>query len=301
LLAFLADTLTRFFLEIFISSCGFGFIRTSAPIRFFVAVKSSDFAMADPKLQFQSARLKVKRADRHIQELVSVIVAFLDTDFCKLHIEEDGDSGNYSVNMDSTAPFPPEIPLIVGDAVHNLRSALDHIVVQFTKSDRLALPTGKERHNVEGAPHYRTIKKSLPDFAAHILNEIQPYAGGKFKVWELGKLDNIDKHQLLIPTINITGLMGVDFEDDRGNRISGGGHIAVEQGRIQGMFAGFGKIKINNHGKPTIGISFAPGTPFQDQTILETLPQLSELVLKAIEAIELFCFGNVPDPDPIKI
>jgi hypothetical protein len=34
----------------------------------------------------------------------------------------------------------------------------------------------------------------------------------------LGKLDNIDKHKLVIPTLNITGLTGMNFEDEQGNR-----------------------------------------------------------------------------------
>jgi hypothetical protein len=54
------------------------------------------------------------------------------------------------------------------------------------------------------------------------------------------------------------------------------------------------------YGKPTVGIRFGPRTPFQDQAVLETLPQLAQLTSEAVEAFERFCFGNVPDPNALK-
>src|SRR5215475_6128640 len=59
---------------------------------------------------FKNAKLKVERGDHHIREYTQTIIAFLQTDFCKVTVEEDGETGNYLVKVDATAPYPPGSP-----------------------------------------------------------------------------------------------------------------------------------------------------------------------------------------------
>jgi hypothetical protein len=253
------------------------------------------FAMADSRQQFLGARLKVARAERHLRELMQTILAFLETDFAVIRAEEDGDSGTYSLKIDGTTPYPPAIPAIIGDAVHNLRSALDHIVVQFVdpESDWIGLPVAKSRSEVESSKGFRTIREMNSDFAAVILDEIQPYAGGKFKVWEIAKLDNIDKHKLLIPTVNISSLGKIDIEDERGNRFIDH-HVLVEAGQTIHLAKGFGKmVKIHNKGDAGVNVLFGEDTPFPGESVFGAIGNIPELTLQAIEAFEGFCFGNV--------
>lgn len=255
--------------------------------------------MAQSAQEFESARSKIQRANSHIGDLIATYQSFLKTDFCKLVVEDDGKPGGYwALKIEATTPYPPEIPLIVGDAFHNLRSSLDHIIVQFTGQDRFSLPTGKKRDDVIAVPMYGSIKKAFPDFISFILDEIQPYAGGKFKCWELSQMDNIDKHRLIIPTVNISSLMGADFEDSSGNRFRNA-NIAVEHGTVQPIIiGGGGRMKINDKGTPALNIRFGDGTPFKDETVLETLANLAQLTLQAVEAFELFCFGQITNPNP---
>src|SRR5215472_4099024 len=116
---------------------------------------------------FKNAKLKVERGDHHIREYTQTIIAFLQTDFCKVTVEEDGETGNYLVKVDATAPYPPALPTIIGDAAHNLRTAIDYIIVEFTglDPDWISLPVGKERGEVEASPKYQAICRkcrSLP-------------------------------------------------------------------------------------------------------------------------------------------
>jgi hypothetical protein len=74
---------------------------------------------------------------------------------------------------------------IIGDAVHNLRTAFDYIVVAITGLDWIALPVGKTRDDVSKAQHYRTIEATNPGLAKFIIDEIQSYRGGRFCLWEL--------------------------------------------------------------------------------------------------------------------
>jgi hypothetical protein len=252
---------------------------------------------------FRNARLKVERADRHIREYTQTIIAFLQSDFCKVTVEEDGNTGNYFVKVDATAPYPLALPAIIGDAVHNLRTAIDYIVVEFTglNPDWISLPVGKERSEVEASPKYQAIWCKLPQFADFLLEEIQPYAGGKFKIWELGKLDNIDKHRLLIPITKVSTLLRLDIEDDHGNRI-GETFTAVEEGTVLKIpSSGPGKIKVNHKGQAGIDICFGNETPFPGLPVIAVLTDLPEFVLQAIEALELFCLGKITNPHTGKI
>jgi hypothetical protein len=185
------------------------------------------------------------------------------------------------------------LPAIIGDVVHNLRTALDYIIVEFTglDPDWISLPVGKDRTNVKAASAYNAIRGKFPDFASFLLDEIQPYAGGKFKVWELAKLDNIDKHKLLIPVVNVSSLLRIDIEDERGNRIPHDPFVLVEAGRVQTLVKGFGKIKINNKGQAGINVCFGQDTPFPGLPVIDVLADLPKVTLQAVEALELFCFA----------
>jgi hypothetical protein len=252
-------------------------------------------------MQFTSARLKIKRADRHLQELMLTVMTFLKTDFAVILAEEDSETGTYTIKIDLTSPYPPEIPTIIGDAIHNLRTALDHIVTQFTdpKSNWIGLPMAEGRSDVKALRSFRFIRERNPYFPAFILDEIQPYAGGKFKLWEIGQLDNIDKHRLLIPTRNVTSLLNVDIEDEYGNRFRDR-HITLDHGRLVGLASGLGCIKIHNKAETAVNILFGDDTPFPGQSIFGTLTYLPQLLLEAIEALELFCFGKITNPNTIE-
>jgi hypothetical protein len=251
---------------------------------------------------FKNARLKIERGERHIREYVQTIIAFLKTDFCKVTIEDDSETGDYLVKVDATASYPPELPTIIGDAVHNLRTALDYVIVDFTgiNPDWITLPAARERHELEASERYKAIRRDLPDFADFILDEIQPYAGGKFKVWELGKLDSIDKHKLLIPITKVSTLLRLDVKDERGNRITDT-FISVEEGTVWKFPSGGRKIKVNHKGHAGIDICFGHETPFPGLPVLEVLPDLSKMTLQALEALELFCLEEIANPQAGKI
>lgn len=251
---------------------------------------------------FKNAKLKIERGERHIGEYIQTIIAFVKTDFCKVTVEEDSETGDYFVKVDATAPYPSQLPAIIGDAVHNLRTALDYIVVDFTgiNPDWITLPAARQRHEVEASERYKAIRRDLPDFADFIIHEIQPYAGGKFKVWELGKLDSIDKHKLLIPITKVSTLLRLDVKDDCGNRITDT-FIPVEEGTVLRLPSGGRKIKVDHKGYAGIDVCFGHETPFAGLPVLEVLPDLPKMTLQALEALELFCFGEIANPNPGKV
>src|SRR5262245_40326723 len=158
--------------------------------------------MTNPHQTFRDARSKAQWAKRHIYKLVDEYQTLCTPDLTRLVEEDDFEPGQRRIKAVRIKEFPPNIPLIIGDAVHNLRTAFDYIVVAITGLDRIALPVGKTRDDVPKAQHYRTIESTKPDLAKFIIDEIQPYHQGQFLLWELSELDRIDKHRLILRTSN---------------------------------------------------------------------------------------------------
>lgn len=163
------------------------------------------------------AYLKVGRARQHLELLDRERQRFTETDPYRLEIEHDPQTGHQIVRFRCDGPFrvPMQMSMIAGDAIHNLRSALDHVVY------RLALAGGGtgERSQfpiIEDAKDYwrqegRLLKGVVKGQRA-IIEALQPYhvRGATEPLHEedpralnihlmvLGRLDNMDKHRLLL-------------------------------------------------------------------------------------------------------
>jgi len=159
--------------------------------------------------------VKIERAGKHIIDFHAAQQAFLDSyPVAFTHDDEPDSTGHYNVRIADIKPVPPELSLILGDAIHNLRSALDLLACQLIK-------LRSNDHNckniyfpiLDSAKDFiKALKKNEEDFelmgefAINILTQLQPYRGGKgHKLWMLHRLDIQDKHRLLIvvlPSIN---------------------------------------------------------------------------------------------------
>jgi hypothetical protein len=131
--------------------------------------------------------------------------------------EKDGDIAGHKIETNSQelvvsvaeqAPLDPTLPLIVGDCVHNARSALDHLVYQLAllnnapndAASKTSFPiclTPKEFKNATKGKIARFVNTR----AFEEIERLQPYKTGKKEndlLWILSQLDIIDKHRLLI-------------------------------------------------------------------------------------------------------
>src|SRR5205807_2099254 len=76
---------------------------------------------------------KIKRAQHHFDQLKETIFAWVRTpgNAVWASIVEDQTEGKHLTVVSQATPLPPEIPFLIGDTVHNLRCALDHLVCQL--------------------------------------------------------------------------------------------------------------------------------------------------------------------------
>lgn len=156
---------------------------------------------------FESARLKIERARKHIHDLARSVQEFVNKEPFKLRL--DSRYGCFlSVTLDE--PIPNDVMLSAGDAAHNLRSALDHcmweIVVdadQFFETHeqlrQIQFPTADDQRKYENK-----IAKmpGLADDLASFLRNLAAFPGGVgYELFCVHNLDVDDKHKALVGTV----------------------------------------------------------------------------------------------------
>ena len=149
--------------------------------------------------------LKVKRAKEHTEDLGRELRAFLESGPYKVGTKHDPETRNLIYYVTSVEPVPDCLPLIAGDAIQNLMTALDHLAYQIVCKDTGDNPPNpnwiyfpiaddakkyeaKKRGKMEGV-----LQKSLD-----AIDAVKPYKGGNDFLWALYRLNNIEKHRLLL-------------------------------------------------------------------------------------------------------
>lgn len=159
--------------------------------------------MAHPS--FDSCHLKLERAKHHLESLNDEIDAFLKAHHCSLVENFDPDTGEKIwVVSDITQP-PVTLSTIVGDTLHNLRSALDHLVWALVETNGempttdTAFPIYDEVHSYKSISPIR-LKGISKEARAYIKSEQPCYRGGGSRSQHLSfleELNNVDKHRHL--------------------------------------------------------------------------------------------------------
>lgn len=149
-------------------------------------------------------RLKVERAKEHVKNLDGVIQSFRDSRPYEVVGQENYQTADLEWVLTQAREIPPEVSLIAGDAVQNLRSALDYLAH--------ALVAANGRKPIDGVTAF-PISDSLPKHqmamrgrkvegmsqrAIAAIDAMHPYQGGWITLWRLARMSNIDKHRLLL-------------------------------------------------------------------------------------------------------
>ena len=149
-------------------------------------------------------RAKIERAKKHVGELQIALGAFYQTNPYVVRPEDDANTGDLIYRLCAAASIPIEIPIIVGDVLHNLRSAMDHLVWQLVEANGNApreratcFPVGESPEKHESRADRSA--KGVCEEAMNLIADAKPYKGGDDDLWHVHELNNIDKHRLLLP------------------------------------------------------------------------------------------------------
>lgn len=152
---------------------------------------------------FAASRAKVERAKTFIAELVKEQERYAAQGVrASIAIDEKGQP-QMKLEWDGTGLLPG---VILGDAVHNLRSALDLMaselaVIAEQNPDQTYFPFATSLHELRKSHKFKAFAKCGAD-CVRLLEEIAPYRGGNEALRALHDLDVRDKHRSLIPSEN---------------------------------------------------------------------------------------------------
>src|SRR4051794_21868669 len=109
---------------------------------------------------------KVERAEKHINELRDLLLAFREKDPYGLVGETDSATGERVGRFRERVPTPvEEISLIAGDALHNLRSALHLLYCELvTRNNEPVAPS--DHFPISGSPE--KFEARIPEIKARI-------------------------------------------------------------------------------------------------------------------------------------
>ena len=169
--------------------------------------------MDDLAYTFQMAAWKIERANEHIKSVESVIQWIVDPSNYVVTPDRNPQTGHYMIRVGPKGGgLPHQLSVWSGDAFHCLASALDYVWSGMTRkavpnlTTRAHFPRHEKRENLIDMVAKSAVAKAFPTIKDLIVDEIRPYKDGNFPVWAVGKLDNIDKHRLLIAAMTIARL-----------------------------------------------------------------------------------------------
>jgi hypothetical protein len=165
--------------------------------------------------------LKIKRAEKHLADLENEIAVYAARRPYEARrvIQAKSNPNHYRFDLHITEPPDPCLAIIIGDILHNARSALDHITVGIAPKNRkskagfpvlakdLWLKNGRcfvyrERRDVDARRSYNSKVKGIVPGARAIIEAAQPYNRGgtanRQPLAFLNALENADKHRELL-------------------------------------------------------------------------------------------------------
>jgi len=169
-------------------------------------------------IDLSGVRLKLARANEHIQTVRSQTDAFLKREPAPFDFRTDSTPGpdesiEYVLRAIVREKPPREIALPIGDAVQNMRSALDHLVYELAtpkarKSIRLQFPIFSDECEFKVKAPAQIA--SITGDERTLIERVQPYAASNPPADNplaiLRKLSNLDKHKLLVPLVTAASL-----------------------------------------------------------------------------------------------
>lgn len=242
----------------------------------------------------KGARVKIKRANQHIADLKTCIDGLRKKLVTGAHV--DTNTGYEYIKCDfegvDVSEALEDMAAIIGDAIHNLKSALDHVwfetlgrlipSIDWTQAKFPVYPTRKP---LEDKLRNLQIDATCPVFYRMIVGQIKPYDGGDWAIRTLHKLDIRDKHRLLIPTSSYSSISDLYIEDKTGEThradtwMTSGSpfYVNFEQG-----------LHVKDPGRASFDVMFQDGDAGTESRAVDTLSAYSHHIFMTVYLLEEF-------------
>lgn len=247
----------------------------------------------------EGVRFKLDRADEHIKESTRRVNAITANPYIvrPYHCGAGDGWDEWELRLSNVVQVPSDLGIPIGDAVHNLRSSLDHLMWQLVLLNGCT-PTKRTQFPIfEDLDDYRcdsrAMRKGISKKHDALVKDLQPHqrVGDErnHPLWWLSELNNFDKHRLvLLANMVIPGL---------GLRTSVPHELDIESLAVFAPEAKDGaviaKLKVFPH-SPDAEVRMNPRVPCQirfakgNPSCVEDKP-----VIDTLQAIRMYIHDNV--------
>ena len=238
---------------------------------------------------FQGPIVKIQRAAKHINECNEMTKAWSPTGFGLELIGEsqDGERWVYRTFVENAPTL--EYAAALGDAIHNLRSALDILICDIARlrgkaASEVKFPFAANKAALDDILAKPQFKRIGVDVTAAISAE-KPYkTDGNLLLRGLHDLDVADKHRLLL--VAQTGIL-VEWTPTARTEADRLTHRKFYKPSFDGdVWGAVKEMELGVHFQPSakeITPVFGPDLPFAGKPVIPTLHALGRLVEEIVE------------------
>jgi hypothetical protein len=254
------------------------------------------------------AWMKLRWGESHVDRLSGEIARFLNANCHSVRAEFDGKG--YLVFPAMEEP-PTHWPLVLGDAVHSLRGALDYamwaMIMRFQRGQSLAVrqrrdiqfPLTRDPAQLVKSPTYEWLDPYSKTIVRDLQRHGRPWEANPLRA--LWKLSNQDKHRLLVSQVAALGSGQFQLAIGRNHDIlkTTQPTVLVKLGdrlNNETPIARFGVVvtgpnpEVDVEGQIPARIEFSTG----EVTIRhDTLPKMAELINLTLQRLDLVLEGKV--------
>ncbi len=238
----------------------------------------------------RTPRLKIERAKHHIDDLNRKTAAYLGQKPFQLVFVRKESSDRVIPILKSEIPIPPELSLIIGDAVHNLRAALDHLVWQMAghlavQPKNVQFPFPVKPVSEQGFRD-AILGREIQRAGKHVVEAIvtlnaQP--GGDELIYGVHTLDITDKHKLVVTTAESATLVRrLTYPSNPAFSVD---WMNAQWIRPTSNKTPKGWVEEQAEVQPAFFISFGNGEPFVGQEAVTVLRNMADRITEAVELL----------------
>jgi len=241
---------------------------------------------------------KLERAEKHLKLATKLLRRFArhEGEIVRKHDPESGWVYVYAKFPD----LPSRIGLVIGDAIHNMRAALDYSVYALVLSnpnrpdgvpnDKTMFPISDTREGFRRQVDKLGRLTGVANEPLAIIDGVQPYHARESGLnhranvlWILNKLENIDKHRRIGMLAGVAARQRLEFTLPDGQTISHSviaGQRVVDEGTILVTYRapapGEPEMEVKTHITATAIVFDEPGSEIVN---LEVEPALWQILL----------------------
>jgi hypothetical protein len=247
---------------------------------------------------FSGPQRKVERAQRHIDNLEETIEGYVARHPYRIVLEATPDGRRHNWTIRVRENIPESLPLVIGDAIHNLRSALDLLACDLVQqnngsTDNVYFPFAKDETELQEAIKKRHADRAAPD-VVHMIRGLKPYKkGGDNLLRAVHDLDIIDKHRLVIPMTHLAEIRYLKVAQSNSVTTLQSFRVGpVQDGQVAVSMPASPNAPLGVELAATLHVTFNHDQPLAGEDVVPQLRKAAEHIGGIIERFRVHCLSK---------